>query len=73
VKPIRPKYPRVRLAPEKYRELCQKVLARDHWRCQNCGCRTNLQVHHLRFRSRSGDDSEENLITLCYRCHAQFM
>ncbi|MBZ5612979.1 MAG: HNH endonuclease [Acidobacteriia bacterium] len=26
--------------------------------------------HHREFRSHSGHDSEENLITLCTRCHA---
>jgi 5-methylcytosine-specific restriction endonuclease McrA len=31
---------------------------------------SNLEVHHKAFRSQSGDDSEENLITLCVRCHA---
>jgi 5-methylcytosine-specific restriction endonuclease McrA len=29
----------------------------------------HLQVHHKQFRSHSGDDSEEYLITLCARCH----
>ena len=28
-----------------------------------------LQIHHKQFRSLSGDDSEENLITLCDECH----
>jgi hypothetical protein len=27
-------------------------------------CRANLEVHHKRHRSQSGDDSEQNLITL---------
>jgi 5-methylcytosine-specific restriction endonuclease McrA len=27
-------------------------------------------VHHKDFRNHSGDDSEENLIALCYACHA---
>jgi 5-methylcytosine-specific restriction endonuclease McrA len=31
----------------------------------------NLQVHHLKFRSHSGGDSEQNLITLCAECHEQ--
>jgi 5-methylcytosine-specific restriction endonuclease McrA len=31
---------------------------------------SNLEVHHKQFRSHSGDDSEENLITLCTACHA---
>jgi hypothetical protein len=31
----------------------------------------NLEVHHGEFRSHSGADSEENLITLCSPCHAR--
>jgi predicted HNH restriction endonuclease len=31
--------------------------------------RSNLEVHHKEFRNHSGDDSEENLITLCTPCH----
>ena len=30
-----------------------------------------LQVHHLKFRSQSGGDEEQNLITLCAECHEQ--
>jgi len=37
----------------------------NRWRCQFCGSMQNLQVHHLKFRSQSGDDVEQNLITLC--------
>jgi 5-methylcytosine-specific restriction endonuclease McrA len=70
--PIRPKRPRVRLDPDSYRQLCLEVLQRDGWRCQSCGSLENLQVHHQEFRSRSGDDSEDNLITLCARCHQSF-
>jgi 5-methylcytosine-specific restriction endonuclease McrA len=32
---------------------------------------SNLEVHHKEFRSHTGHDSEENLITLCTGCHAQ--
>ena len=31
----------------------------------------NLEVHDKLFRSHSGDDSEENLITLCVDCHEE--
>ena len=31
---------------------------------------SNLEVHHKAFRSRFGDDCEQNLITLCSACHA---
>jgi ATP-dependent DNA helicase RecQ len=67
---IRPKNPRLRLSLELYEVVRQQVLRRDGWRCQSCGAMSNLEVHHEAFRSRSGHDSEENLITLCARCHA---
>jgi len=62
--------PRLRLDSIAYKNLRQQVLRRDGWRCQSCGTMSNLEVHHKQFRSRSGHDSEENLITLCSACHA---
>ncbi len=64
-----PKRPGLRLEPELYEDLRQRVLRRDNWRCQACGTMSKLEVHHKEFRSHSGDDSEENLITLCTACH----
>ena len=64
-----PKRPRLQLSPELYERLRQQVLRRDGWRCQACGAMSNLDVHHKEFRSQSGDDSEENLITVCTMCH----
>jgi 5-methylcytosine-specific restriction endonuclease McrA len=64
------KVPRMRLDPESYEILQQQILRRDSWRCQFCGTMSNLEVHHKQFRSHSGEDSEENLITLCSNCHA---
>ena len=61
---------RLRLAPELYENLRQQVLRRDGWRCQSCGALSNLEVHHREFRSQSGDDAEQNLITLCTACHS---
>ena len=66
---ILPKRPRVRLQPEAYRRLHRRVLERDGWRCQRCGVMANLEVHHQQYRSRSGNDDETNLITLCGDCH----
>ena len=66
---ISPKLPRLRLDPTSYESLRQQVLRRDGWRCQLCGTMANHEVHHKEFRSQSGDDSEENLITLCTACH----
>jgi 5-methylcytosine-specific restriction endonuclease McrA len=67
---ISQKVPRMRLDPESYEILQQQILRRDSWRCQFCGTMSNLEVHHKQFRSHSGEDSEENLITLCSNCHA---
>jgi 5-methylcytosine-specific restriction endonuclease McrA len=68
---ILPKQPRLRLGLELYDRLRELVLRRDGWRCQCCGTKSNLEVHHKEFRSQCGDDSEENLITLCARCHSR--
>ena len=65
------KSPRIRLDSESYGRLQRQVLERDGWRCQVCGSMQNLQVHHLKLRSHSGSDEEQNLITLCANCHAR--
>jgi 5-methylcytosine-specific restriction endonuclease McrA len=69
MKPLLEKQSPVRLSAREYEQLCQRVLRRDGWRCQFCGSMTNLEVHHQQFRSQSGADSEDNLITLCSNCH----
>lgn len=68
---IRLKDEPLRMDPVSYESLRQEILRRDAWRCQSCGTMTNLEVHHREFRSHSGVDSEENLITLCTSCHAR--
>ncbi len=65
-----PKRAHLRLDSDLYDGLRIQVLRRDNWRCQSCGKMSNLEVHHNEFRSRSGDDSPQNLITLCSKCHA---
>jgi 5-methylcytosine-specific restriction protein A len=65
-----PKQIRLRLDPVAYERLRQQVLRRDGWRCQCCGTMANLEVHHKQFRSHSGDDSKENLVTVCIACHS---
>jgi 5-methylcytosine-specific restriction endonuclease McrA len=68
---IRSKVGRLRLDFLSYESLRQQILRRDRWRCQACGATSTLEVHHREFRSHSGSDSEENLITLCAACHAR--
>lgn len=46
------------------------VYRRDGYRCALCDCSQYLQIHHAIPRGKGGSDNIENLITLCYRCHA---
>jgi 5-methylcytosine-specific restriction endonuclease McrA len=64
-----PRLPRLRLDAASYDRLREQVLRRDGWKCQVCGTMSNLEVHHKEFRSQGGNDSEQNLITLCAACH----
>jgi 5-methylcytosine-specific restriction endonuclease McrA len=70
MRPVRPGPPRLHLDSTSYEGLRLQILRRDGWRCQSCGTMSNLEVHHKQFRSHSGNDSDENLITLCTQCHA---
>jgi len=69
MKPIGSKSARLRLDPQAYKERRRHVMQRDRWRCQICGSRQNLQVHHQQMRSHQGADEDSNLITLCAGCH----
>ena len=60
----------MRLGFSEYSELCEQVLRRDRWSCQFCGSMTQLEVHHQLFRSHSGSDCLDNLITVCHSCHS---
>jgi RNA-directed DNA polymerase len=68
---LRQKQPRLKLSPEDYVMIRNRVLARDDWRCQDCGVARDLQVHHLKPRSQLGRDVMHNLITLCASCHRE--
>ncbi len=63
------KVKRIKLGIRAYRRIMKRVLERDDWRCQRCGSLENLQVHHQIKRSQQGNDSLENFVTLCARCH----
>jgi hypothetical protein len=46
------------------------IYTRDLFRCSSPVCeRRDVTPHHLRFRSHGGDDSAENLVSLCVWCH----
>ena len=60
-----------------YGKTWREVLERDRYRCQYpaCGARSQLHVHHIEFRSRSGkkgrakSNSPSNLCCLCVFHH----
>ena len=45
------------------------VKRRDGYRCQRCGARMPLTVHHIRPREHGGADDFRNLVTLYVLCH----
>jgi len=47
------------------------VFARDRWRCTvpACSSRRNLHDHHIRFRSRGGDNRRDNRTVVCAAHH----
>jgi len=63
------KVKRIELGKQAYRRLMKRVLERDAWRCRKSGPLENLQVHHKIKRSHRGNDSLDNLVTLCAHCH----
>lgn len=60
-----------KLSDAAYRELCGRVYKRDGWKCRNpnCGRRTGLHAHHIIYRSQGGEDTTENMVTVCNGCH----
>jgi hypothetical protein len=58
-----------RMAP---RRPSDDIYCRDGWRCTAPGCtsRSNLENHHLHYRSRGGCDAAWNRTSLC-RFHHQ--
>ena len=53
-----------------YKNNHEAVLNRDNYTCQCCKTKKGtLHVHHIIYRSNSGSDKMDNLITLCEDCH----
>jgi len=63
-----PKSPQ-QLKREEYEAIRNQVLLRDGFRCQECGFKYKLEVHHIIPRSQGGSNDPSNLITLCKKCH----
>jgi hypothetical protein len=52
-------------------DLRTRVYERDDWECLHCGSPENLSLDHIHPYSRGGDDTFENLQTLCRPCNSR--
>jgi hypothetical protein len=50
-------------------EMRKRVFERDGWACRECGSADNLEAHHIEPVADGGLSAEENLTTLCCKCH----
>jgi predicted RNase H-like nuclease (RuvC/YqgF family) len=62
---------------KKYKKIIPKkirieVLERDEYRCRDCRCKSSVyNLHHIIPRSEGGEETVDNLITLCEHCHIE--
>lgn len=62
------------IRPVGYAWLYVRVLVseRDGEQCNKCGrSGVRLQLHHVRSLSEGGNSQPDNLVLLCYKCHAK--
>lgn len=45
------------------------VYQRDNYHCRSCNNTQGLHPHHIKFASAGGEDTMENLVTVCWLCH----
>lgn len=59
------------LKSDKWMKKREKIIKRDNYTCQHCGCPVAIStahVHHLTY-VRLGAEWDSDLITLCRTCH----
>ncbi|MGN1383338.1 MAG: HNH endonuclease [Eubacterium sp.] len=52
-----------------WQERRERVLKRDRYKCVMCGSATNLNVHHTTYPHDYENDTDDNCITVCLKCH----
>lgn len=53
---------------QKSRSCIDKIRSIGH--CEKCGSEFRLEVHHIKSKGAWGGDTTDNLVCLCYVCHA---
>src|SRR5215207_11742500 len=56
------------LRTEGWKQRRQVALDRAKGFCEDCGTRTNFEVHHRTYK-RIGNERPEDLVAVCGRCH----
>lgn len=56
-----------------WKKIRARILIRDDYKCQDCGVHKSqvkfIDIHHIQPFVESLNNSEENLITFCRKCH----
>lgn len=67
------------LESDQWKAKRERILSRDGHKCQWCGSKTDLQVHHKYYnrypdgsRVHAWDYPDSALITLCKSCHEKY-
>lgn len=55
--------------PKNKRIVNKKLLKDKKGVCQVCGKTGQTDMHHIKTKGSGGDDTKENLIELCRKCH----
>lgn len=59
----------IRVSPI-WETLREQRLLKDDYHCKRCGTPFNLQVHHVKYPDVWGEESINDLVTLCDTCHS---
>lgn len=54
-----------------WKNIRKQALFRAKYKCQLCGDKSKLNVHHNTYENR-GEEKDEDLIVLCQDCHSKF-
>ena len=55
--------------PKNKRIVNKKLLKDKKGICEICHQKTQTEKHHIKTKGSGGDDTEENLIEVCRKCH----
>lgn len=49
--------------------LRRQCFERDGYHCRVCNNTKGLHPHHIKYKNAGGEDTLENLLTVCWICH----